>query len=375
MKKPPFENTPRVEWKNGAWRYRPKKHELEQYGNKSWYRIGVNEHDVYEFLASRSRALNSQVKTIGQALDRYQYEVLPKKAYKTQESNRTSIARIRNVFGHHFPQSLEYADFIFYRDAVGEVNGRKAANSDLEVISHLYTMLIEWGAIQNKDHPLRGMKYKYPLESRDRYVSHEEIIEAHKVAGDFLKIYIPFKLKTALDQKTIVSIKLEDVTPEGIYYRRTKLARWDTGKQGKLKLIVWDDELKLLVGRIARLRGIHDYLFCNARGRQYVDKNGTAQPIRRAWARLKAHMASLGKPISYTEHDLRAKSLSDEVELTVAIQRGDHSSGTTTSRVYRRKAEPVMPLHLGDIGLEALLEIGDMDAHVAEFYWHSVIQK
>lgn len=99
-------------------------------------------------------------------------------------------------------------------------------------------------------------------------------------------------------------------------------------------------------------------------------------PIRRAWARLKAHALHKKMPIDYHEHDLRAKSLSDEEELSVAIKRGDDSSGhNTTTKGYRRKAEAVYPLLLGEVGQGELLDDGAMDAHVAEYFCWLVKQR
>ena len=60
-------------------------------------------------------------------------------------------------------------DVIEYRDAIGEKFGRGAANSDIEVLSHLHTMLIQWGYLDNWKHPIRGNQIKFPKMARDRF--------------------------------------------------------------------------------------------------------------------------------------------------------------------------------------------------------------
>ena len=102
MKKEPFENTPRVEWKNGAWRYRPRKHELPLFNNLTWYKIGTTEVDVYHFLAEQSQrdaGLVMYIEKMGQALNRYASEVIPKKSKSSRKLNLYSVGRIRKVYG------------------------------------------------------------------------------------------------------------------------------------------------------------------------------------------------------------------------------------------------------------------------------------
>jgi hypothetical protein len=366
MKKEPFKTTPRIDWKNGAWYYRPKTHEKETYNGKSWYRIGDSISDVYKFLADkaeREAGLLVLINTIDEALTKYQGEIVPLKGFKSREGNRVSIKRLRATMGHLNVHDVTLAIAVEHRNAVGKKIGRGAANADIEVLSHLYSVLILWSVIKNWEHPIRGNKIKFPSVPRERYVEHDEIIEAHKFADKLLKIYIPFRLKTSLDQKSIMSILMSDVAEEGIYYKRVKLNRYDTVPKSTLRLILWDDELKILADAVNGLRADfpeRSHLFCNTQGNPYIDKNGTASPFRKGpWRRFRAKLKKEGLlEDNFTEHDLRAKSLSDEEDESIAIKRGDHSIGkNTTSRVYRRKAEKVQPLHLESIGLGELMEL------------------
>lgn len=50
MKRAPFKDVPRLEWKNGAWRYRPKAKHRHIFDGKAWYAVGREEIDVYRFL-------------------------------------------------------------------------------------------------------------------------------------------------------------------------------------------------------------------------------------------------------------------------------------------------------------------------------------
>ena len=225
------------------------------------------------------------------------------------------------------------------------------------MISHLYSKMIEWGVIENWQHPTRKQRIKFSLPSRDRYVEHWEIVEAMKVANDMLQIYIPFKLKTGLDKSTILRITIEDITEEGIYYYRKKLQRHDSAKKPKKRLIDWDDELRALCEAARGLRGNKgSHLFSTRTFGPYIDEDGLTDGFNSIWNRfMKKVLETTKVEDRFTEHDLRAKSASDEVDSGVASKRLDHSSQSTTDRVYRRKAERSATLSLGGLGLEGLI--------------------
>lgn len=360
MKRAPFENTPNIEWKNGAWRYRVPKHQLPIY-EVNWYRIGTAITDVYTFLSELSKrdaAKGVFIDTVGKALDKYMAEVLPLKAFATRRINMISIARIRVAFGKSHPLSVKTPDIFDYKHVVGEAHGEKSANNDIEVISHLYSKMIEWGTIENHQHPIRGQRVKFSIADRDRYVEHWEIVEAMKVANPMLEVYIPFKLKTGLDKSTILRIELErDVTEDGIHYTRRKLNRHDSAKKPKRKLIPWDAELRSLHAAALSLhKRPSRTLFATRAGDPYIDEDGVTEGFNSVWQRFMTRVLTKTKVTErFTEHDLRAKNASDEKDERIASKRMDHSNQGTTNKVYRRKAEISQSLELRGIGLTGLI--------------------
>lgn len=366
MKKSPFENTPRVEWKHGAWRYRPRSHEKHLFDNKTWYKIGPDIADVYEFLAEQSKreaGLIVYIQTFGQAIDKYAAEVIPRKALATRKLNHYAINRLKRVFGKSHPRSIRYPDCLKYRDEVAEKHGKKSANSDLETLSHIFSKLIEWGVLNNDEHPMRGNRYKFSLPARDRYVEHWEIREAIKVANPMLSVYIPFKLKSGLDKSTILRIRLEDGKEDGIHYFRGKLRRWDSEKRPKRYFLPWDDELRALWEAAVRLhkRG-GAYLFSSRTGGPYIDDDGRTDGFNAIWQRfMRKVLSETGVKVRFTEHDLRAKNASDELDRTVASRRLSHLNESTTEAVYRRKPEAVPTMNLESIGLSEMIQTLNRD--------------
>lgn len=360
MKKAPFENTPNIEWKNGAWRYRVPKHQLPIY-EVNWFRIGTTIAEVYTFLSELSKRDSGQgvfIDTINKALDKYVAEILPLKAFATRRINLISIARIRVAFGKSHPLSVKTPDIYEYKETVGEAHGEKSANNDLEVISHLYSKMIEWGVVEISAHPMRGQRIKFSLPDRDRYVEHWEIVEAMKVANPMLEVYIPFKLKTGLDKSTILRIDIErDVTEDGIFYSRRKLNRHDSAKKPKRKLIPWDAELRSIYAAALSLhKRPSRTLFATRAGDPYIDEDGVTEGFNSIWQRFMKKVLAETKVVErFTEHDLRAKNASDEKDERVASKRMDHSNQGTTNKVYRRKAEISQSLELKGIGLTGLI--------------------
>jgi len=361
LKKAPFEHTPRIEWKNGAWRYRPRNYEKHLFEGKSWYSIGKHERDVYRFLADQSKrdaGLITYITTVNQGLDRYATVVIPRKAYSTRKINMYAVNRLKQVFGKSHPLSIRFPDILKYRDLVGDKHGKKSANNDLELLSHFFSKLVEWGTIENAQHPMRGMKYKFSLPSRDRYVSHQEITTALSVANSLLRVYIPFKLKTGLDKSTLLRIKLTDITEDGIGYYRRKLKRWDSEKKPKKYLIPWDNELRILVSAAIDLhkKECSTNLFSTREGKAYIDENGGASAFNSIWQRfMRKALSETELKEKFTEHDLRAKNASDEVDEKIASKRLSHASQSMTD-VYRRRPEQVKSMKMSDIGLSEMIQ-------------------
>lgn len=342
----------RITWKNGAYRYRPRDSEKEKYNGLSWVRIGETEASVDAWLAGNQVTIKI-IRTLDDAFNKYQHEVIPLKGFKSRENNKNSLGRLRPALGHLKPQALQLPQVMQYRDLIGKNFGKGAANSDIEVLSHCCSMLIMWGALKNWEHPIRGNRVKFPSIPRDKYVTHSEALKAWYTGDDFWKWWIAFKLKSSLDQKTMASITLADINEDGIEYKREKLNRYDTSRKPKLKLLVWDEELRWIVEKMLALRPRRPedgHLFCNRMGGPYIDKDGTASPIKKRFQRLKKKAK-----LDYTEHDLRAKSTSDEELESMAARRADHGEGIT-GRVYRRKAEPMIPLSLREIGLHEMIQ-------------------
>ncbi len=290
--------------------------------------------------------------TMGELFNRYEAEVIPEKAQQTQAYNLKSIKRVRKVIDAKMPIMAFKTHMVFaYRDNVHKKVGAKSANSDLELLSHMFTKCFEWG-VPIQEHPIKQKVQKISIPPRDRYVEDWEVDCLMSVANPILKVYIPLKLATGKDKSMLLRLKLDDLTEEGIRFsKRAKTAK----KGGKSSLMPYfvDGEstgLKELVDdvlawRKSRMRVGSIHLFCTTLGQPYLKENGTTAAFNSRWqTAMRKALETTELSERFTEHDLCAKTASDVEELGHAAQLRQHTNTATTERVYRRKPKVVIPL-------------------------------
>jgi integrase len=325
-------------FKHGAYYYRPRKHELHLFDNKAWFRLGRELHTAHRVFADRIE-ITADITTMAELCDRYEVEILPGKAPATQRSNTYSLQRIRLAFcaKHNPVRALRPIHIRQYKDAVAIKQSKKKANLDLEVLSHLFTMAIEWGVID--EHIMTDKRVrKFSLPARDRYVNDAELAAFREVAGEFLNAYVDLKGITGLRKGDLLSIKLSDLQPDGLHVRQRKTA--------KPIIFRWSPALRAAVERIKALpRPVGSvWLFCTRDGQPYIKPDGTTSGFDSIWQRrMKKAVSDTALTERFRENDLRAKVASDADSDNRAQELLDHSDAATTRKHYRRKGRLITP--------------------------------
>ena len=177
------------------------------------------------------------------------------------------------------------------------------------------------------------------------------------VCSPMLQCYRDLKYLTGLRKGDLLTLTRSSLTDEGIYVvpRKTRKKHPRTGKeiQSKPMLFVWTQELLDIVARITALkkgRAVTSvYLFATREGQCYYDVDKSrAHGFDAIWKRYMAKAKRLaegqGRVLEhFTEHDIRAKNASDEVNEGEAQQRLGHATVKAT-KIYRRKVQRVAPL-------------------------------
>lgn len=333
-------------WKqqHGAYYYRVPPGMEKYWGDKQMFRLGKTLPEAYREWAKRIDSLD-KANNIGQLLDRYALEVVPTKAPYTQRRNASHIKRIRAVFGHVPLSSIEPKDIYKYADKRGS---KVEARQEIAVLSHAFTKAVEWGYINR--HPFKGEVRLQGNKSRTRYVEDWEVVEClslepmyNKGSVKAIQAYIQLKLLTGLRQGDLLRLTMAMMQDDGIHItpRKTQTS------SGKQTIYEWSDELRAAVQMAKDARPVHvsPFLFCNKRGKCYVNENGIASGWSSMWQRFMGRVLKETKVKErFTEHDLRAKVASDAENIDHARALLSHATSNITQRVYRRKPEKVKPL-------------------------------
>lgn len=320
-------------YNHSAYYYRPRQHEKDRFDNKSWFLLGKTLAGAHIEYAKRLD-FSGELFRMDQVCDRYTLQVMPLKAQATQRSQARCMRRIKGVLGHVPVQGVQSHHIYQYRDAVAAKYKEKTANLDLELLSHVFTKAIEWGARQG--HPMTNKQVvKFSRPPRDRYVNDNELDAALEHASDFVRSYIVLKLLIGARKGELLSIRLSDIGDEGIVLNRSK--------GGKPTIYEWTDALREVVRTIRashkKVGGL--YLFSTRMGQPYIATNGLTSGFDSIWQRFMRKVVASGIE-RFTEHDLRAKVASD-VDLERAQELLGHANSRTTERVYRRKISKIKP--------------------------------
>ena len=310
---------------------------------KKWFRLGTTLAEAHTAFAARIKDKPS-AKTIGQLLDRYTVEVVPKKAPKTASENLRQIARLRDAIGDNLITDLEPQHVYQY---VETRKAKTAAKREVEVLSHAFTKAVEWGLI--KAHPFKGeVRIENDSRPRTRYVEDWELLAvlnmaAHRKKGStrMVQAYLRLKMLTGLRQRDLLLMTVSDLKEDGIHAFPSKTRR----STGKRVIYEWTDMLREAVEEAKAVRpALSPFLFCELDGTGFVHQDGKAPNWNNIWQRFMARALEKG-PLKerFTEHDLRAKVGSDAESLERAAQLLAHSDPRMTQRVYRRKPERIKP--------------------------------
>lgn len=263
------------------------------------------------------------VLTVKQAIDSYFAHHAKRLRPITLINYQFNAKRLLPVFGHVALVDIKAAHVYRYMHEYGDVQ----ANRDRALLSAVFSHARHIGAFDGVD-PTKGLQFRNTETPRKRYITDAELTALQSASSLKMACIIRFAYLTGMRQADVLSVKLSDIRPDGIYYR--------AGKTGKESLVEWSDELKASVNLANTLwrRFGREYLF-EARGGAQYSGNGIRAMFRRI--REKANLPDV------TFHDLRRKAGSD-VSLIDAQTLLQHSDGKVTARHYRANVDRVRPV-------------------------------
>lgn len=274
--------------------------------------------------------------------DRYQRDIIPKKAPRTQRDNKAELRQLRAAFDTAPIDAITPAMIAGYRDAR---QAKTRANREIALFSHVFNMAREWG-LTAQQNPCLGVR-KNKETPRDFY--------ANDLVWSAVYDQAPVELRDAMDLAYLTGQRPADVLSMGRGDIDGTFLQVRQGKTGKRLRILLEVEgvknsLGLLLERIQRRTGVTGtpYFIQNQRGLRV-----SWPMLRNRWedARQAAQAAAIarGRPelveqiARFQFRDIRPKAASEITSLSDASLLLGHSKEGITERVYRRVGAIVKP--------------------------------
>jgi len=265
--------------------------------------------------------------TFGAVLDRYQREVTPKKAPRTQVDERRYLAKLRETFGGMPPRGVTPVMVATMRDMIAAKSGAVQANHHLKTLKHVFKMATEWGVVPAN--PAREVS-RIKVKQRERYVGDDELAKVYEKALPMVQVAIDLAVLTGLRRGDLLALTKDQLREDGIHVR--------TSKTGRGLIIAYSADLTAVLERAKMLKPhFRQPLIATRQGKAF-----TANGFGTLWRR--AMVAALPEGARFTFNDLRSKSASDTPDLAEASARLGHTSTAVTKRHYVRKPAVVQAL-------------------------------
>ncbi|HRC61596.1 MAG TPA: tyrosine-type recombinase/integrase [Dehalococcoidia bacterium] len=289
-----------------------------------------DEPGMYRALADQVAAVPSgPLTTLADCFDRYEREIVPTLAPRTQKDYRRHLSILRRWCGDVRPDDLKPRDVGRFLDVD---KGKIHRNKQIGVLSAVYTKMVGRWYVAERN-PCVGVE-RNRKGKRDRYVTDAEFAAVYAVVPPRLQVAMDLALLTGQRQGDLLALQWDAVDEAGVHFRQ--------GKTGKRLVVEISPALEAVLLRARQLvpQLPRRYVLRTRKGQRY-----SSEGFRAIWQRRMAKVLRSGAlKERFTFHDLRAKSVSDSKTLDEAYERAGHASMSMTRGVYDRAERRVKPL-------------------------------
>lgn len=267
--------------------------------------------------------------------DRYEKEVLPGKAPRTQKDNLAELKQLRAVFNNAPVDAITPQHIAQYRD---RRTAKVRANRELALLSHAFNMAREWGYTA-KENPCRGVR-KNRETPRDFYADKEVWDAVYEFAVQELRDAMDITYLTGQRNADALKMKWSNIHNGEIEVKQ--------GKTGKyLRITLAESELGLKIEEIRsrsnKVRSMNIIATPNGVALT-IGTLGHRFELARKLAAEKHAGTRLGEKIKkFQFRDIRPKAASEINDMEDARKLLGHSTQKLTKDVYRRIGEVVKP--------------------------------
>jgi integrase len=289
-----------------------------------------------EWSRLEAKPVPAEAGTLGAIMDRYEREIVPQKAERTQRCNRLCLSKLRSAFKDAPLDAITPQVLAQYRDAR---TAKVRANREISLLSHIFNLAREWG-YTSRENPATRLR-KNPERPRDYYATREVWDAVYAQAAPELQDAMDLAYLTGQRPGDVLLMREADIVDGHLQVAQGKTAK-------KLRIMLDGNDLGELLARLVeqrRQRGVRaPYLIVTPEGMRV-----TQPMLRRRWdeARDKAAkkadatLADLVRAFQF--RDIRPKAASEIGDLGKASRLLGHTDKRITDTVYRRVGEIVEP--------------------------------
>lgn len=266
------------------------------------------------------------VRTFDVIAARYEREVIPTKAPRTQRDNFKEMANLRAVFGKVLIDAIKPFHVRQYLDKRGQA-AKARANREKALLSHVFNKAREWG-YTDAPNPCQGVK-GFREAGRDRYVTDAEFAAVWEAAHPTVRDAMELALLTGQRPADVLKIKREDIRDGALWIVQNK-----TGAKRAIEIT---GALKTLLDRITSRPRV--------RVSAFVIQDDCGRPLSALALRSRFDKARKAAGVSFQFRDIRAKAATDTGDLAHSQKLLGHKNREMTEHyVRRRTGERVAPL-------------------------------
>jgi integrase len=294
---------------------------------RKWIKLGKDLNRArIRWAELEGEAANPDDRTFAVIAKRYEREVFPTKAVRTQRDNAAELANLMKVFAHVPIDAIRPADVRTYLDLRGKT-AKTRANREKALLSHIFNHAREWG-YTNAPNPCAGIR-GHKESGRDRYVQDEELAAVREQAHYTVQDAIDLALLTGQRPADILKLTRNDIRGGALHVTQNK-----TGKKLAIEITgELDQVIERITSRPAKITS------------QWLIHDENGQPLTYWMLRNRFDKARAAAGVSFQFRDIRAKTATDLGDLGRAQGLLGHKNRGMTEHYTRdRVGERVKPL-------------------------------
>lgn len=294
---------------------------------RKWTPLGKNRaRALLEWARIEGTEPDPNVRTFDVIAQRYEREVMPTKAPRTQKDNLIELDRLRAVFGRMLIEAIKPHHVRGYLDKRGQT-AKARANREKALLSHVFNKAREWG-YTNAPNPCQGVK-GFTEAGRDRYVTDDEFKAVRAQADSTVRDAMDLALLTGQRPADVLKILRADIRDGALFIAQNK-----TGAKRAIEVV---GELADVLKRISTRPRV--------RQGAYLIQDDDGKPLSLLALRGRFDKARKAAGVSFQFRDIRAKTASDTGDLGHSQRLLGHKNRDMTEHYVRERiGQRVKPL-------------------------------